>query len=212
MTIFFLITVLLRVLLIGALALWLLAGRDFFRRKRRPLSAGTLPRRKMKKIRGLSDKQLEDYLKCIEGYLYSGTSHLSCDFRMSTMVEETGIPRHHLSAVINTVYHTNFNTFINKHRIGYILQHFNEPEWAHLTLEGIAQEAGFKNRSPFINAFKQVTGMTPSEFREQYKSSNHDEKAAIQKNRMSEDNGHHRFDRPSANFLYPSPGTSTGSA
>lgn len=209
---FFIIIGFLRVLLFGALALWLLAGRSMFPRKRRELRAGKRPKGKKQKVRGLSEKQLEDYRKRIEDYLQSGTSHLSCDFRMRTMVEETGIPRHHLSAVINTAYHTNFNTFINKHRIGYILQHFNEPAWAHLSLEGVAQEAGFKSRSTFINAFKQVTGMTPSKFREHYKSSNYDKKMAIQKNRMSEDNGHHRFDRHATGFLYPSPGTSAGSA
>jgi len=117
--------------------------------------------RKMK----LSREKHKFYKEQIESYLKSERPYLNTDFRMNDMVEATGIPRHHLSMTINSVYHTNFNNLINRHRIEYILSRFDDPVWDHLTLEGVAGVAGFNSRTTFLNAFKKVTGMTPSKFR-----------------------------------------------
>jgi AraC-like DNA-binding protein len=39
-----------------------------------------------------------------------------------------------------------------------------QPHWQKLTLEAIAAECGFRNRTTFIRHFKATTGITPSEF------------------------------------------------
>ncbi len=161
MTLSFFIATLLRCLLIGLVA-WRLGLAREGRREIAPAEK-RLPKRKRLDL--LSTDQLEDYQRRIDTYLHSETSYLKTDFRMRTMVEETGIPRHHLSAVINTVYHTNFNQLINQNRIDYLLDRFHEPKWTRLTFEGMAEEVGFRNRSTFLSSFKKATGMTPSEFR-----------------------------------------------
>lgn len=115
----------------------------------------------------LSREQRRIYQRQIESYLQSERPYLNTDFRMNDMVEATGIPRHHLSMTINTLYRANFNNLINWYRIKYILSRFDDPNWDHLTLEGVAEEAGFNSRTTFLNAFKKVTGMTPSKFRKQ---------------------------------------------
>ncbi len=114
----------------------------------------------------LSEDQLLEYRHRIEKYLEEEKPFLNKDFRMRTMVEDTGIPRHHLSAGINIVYEKNFNRLVNTYRIEYIKRNINNPEWSNLTLEGVGMEGGFKSRSTFLQAFKKETGMTPSEFRE----------------------------------------------
>jgi AraC-like DNA-binding protein len=53
----------------------------------------------------------------------------------------------------------------NEYRIGYILQHIDDPAWSHLTLEGMGMEAGCRSRSAFLRAFKRITGVKPSAFR-----------------------------------------------
>lgn len=118
-----------------------------------------------KRRSNLSPRRLAQYQEQIETYLQSEKPYLDSDFRMRTMAEATGIPRHHLSMTINTVYGMNFNKLINKYRINYFLRHLNAPEWEPLTFEGMAMEAGFKSRSTFQNAFKKFTGTTPSKFR-----------------------------------------------
>lgn len=115
----------------------------------------------------LSREQRRLYQRRIESYLQTEQPYLNTDFRMRDMVEATGIPRHHLSMTVNTLYGTNFNNLINRYRIRYVLSRFDDPAWNHLTLEGVAEEAGFNSRTTFLNAFKKVTGMTPSKFRKQ---------------------------------------------
>jgi len=164
MTFSFLIAVFLRCLLIGAVAWGLSRGR---KEERSETAKGPAKKKapEVKRHPQFSENRLNDYQRRIDGYLRFQSSYLNTSFRMRTMVEETGIPRHHLSAVINTVYQTNFNQLINQHRIEYLLEHFHEPKWTRLTFEGMAEEVGFRNRSTFLNSFKKVTGMTPSQFR-----------------------------------------------
>jgi len=114
----------------------------------------------------LSEDMISEYQRRIEEYMEKEKPFLNRDFRMRNMVEDTGISRHHLSAVINTVYNKNFNRLVNEYRVKYIKNNIDNPEWSNLTLEGIGMEAGFKSRSTFLQAFKKETGMTPSEFRE----------------------------------------------
>lgn len=114
----------------------------------------------------LSTDLINDYKQRIEDYLEIAKPFLNSDFRMQDMVEHTGIPRHYLSAVINTVYEKNFSRLINEYRINYIYKNKNNPAWSNLTLEGMGMEAGFKSRSTLLHAFRKETGMSPSEFLE----------------------------------------------
>lgn len=117
-----------------------------------------------KRSLSLSINQIKDYQHTIEEYLESKKPYLDCNFRMQNMVEDTSIPRHHLSAVINTTFKKNFSSLINEYRINYIEKNINHKEWTNLSIEGIGIEAGFKSRSTFLEVFKKQTGMTPSEF------------------------------------------------
>jgi AraC-like DNA-binding protein len=114
----------------------------------------------------LSKDMISEYRYRIEKYLETKNPYLDSNFRMQDMVEGTGIPRHHLSSVINTAYDKNFNGLINEYRINYIKGNILAKQWSSLSLEGIGMEAGFKSRSTFLQAFKKETGMTPSAFRE----------------------------------------------
>ncbi|MCD4696469.1 MAG: AraC family transcriptional regulator [Bacteroidales bacterium] len=72
---------------------------------------------------------------------------------------------HYLSQVINNCFNTNFTGFINEHRIIESCCFLCEPDNANFTIEGIAQMSGFKSKSAFNNAFKSITGVTPSYYR-----------------------------------------------
>jgi AraC-like DNA-binding protein len=113
----------------------------------------------------LSTELISDYQYRIEKYLETKKPFMDQNFRMQDMVADTGIPRHHLSALINTVYKKNFNGLINEYRVKYIKENIHSKQWSNFSLEGIGKEAGFKSRSTFLDAFKKETGMTPSTFR-----------------------------------------------
>ena len=107
---------------------------------------------------------LETYIEAYKPFLKKGCS-------LIYLSQETCIPPHQLSALVNRAYGMGFNEFMNRTRIEYIKKNFPNPEWANLTLEGIARQAGFNSRTTFFTAIKKTTGLTPSEFMENIKAS-----------------------------------------
>ena len=110
------------------------------------------------------------YQPVVEKHLLMTKPYLRPGYSLVQLSDETGIPRHHLSALLNKINGTRFNDFINRYRIQYITENMNDPEWPKLTLEGIAREAGFNSRTAFFNAIKKFTGLSPTEFLERAKN------------------------------------------
>jgi YesN/AraC family two-component response regulator len=74
------------------------------------------------------------------------------------------IQPHIFSAFVSQAYHANFNDVINGYRIKYIEEGLKNEKWNELTLEAIAEKAGFNNRVTFLTAFKKFTGTTPTQY------------------------------------------------
>lgn len=88
-------------------------------------------------------------------------------YTLNNFSEDTGISAYKLSAFINTKYQINFNEYLNRFRIGQVIEHLAAGADTRKTLEAIALESGFKSRGTFIRAFKKEHSMTPSEFIDQ---------------------------------------------
>ncbi len=67
----------------------------------------------------------------------------------------------YVSQVINTVSGMNFRSFLIGYRIREAQQLFSEPDSAKYTIEAVAGMVGFKSRTAFREAFKEITGVTP---------------------------------------------------
>ncbi|MEZ4855693.1 MAG: helix-turn-helix domain-containing protein [Gelidibacter sp.] len=71
----------------------------------------------------------------------------------------------YLSEIINKHYHDNFNTFINKLRIDFIIDKLkNDPNYMHYKISFLAEESGFSSHSSFATIFKTIVGMSPGTF------------------------------------------------
>ena len=106
---------------------------------------------------------LEAYKPLLEMHLESAKPYLKPGYSINDLSKETGIPLHHLTALLNKGYHERFNDFINKLRLDHLVKFF-KPEWERLTLEGIGKEIGFNSRTTFHNTIKKNTGLSPSAF------------------------------------------------
>ncbi len=69
---------------------------------------------------------------------------------------------HYVSHEINTKLRKNFRTFLNGYRIREAQRLFAEPDSAKYTIESVSLRVGFKSRSTFREAFKEVTGISPN--------------------------------------------------
>lgn len=71
----------------------------------------------------------------------------------------------YLSEIINKHYGDNFNAYINKLRIAYIIQKLkDDPNFMHYKISYLAENCGFSSHSGFAKVFKSITGIAPIVF------------------------------------------------
>lgn len=75
-----------------------------------------------------------------------------------------------LSEYLNKGLKRSFYDLVNEYRVSEVKRILTEGEHEHLTVQGIAQEAGFKSKTSFHRSFKKMTGMTPTQFKSQLQS------------------------------------------
>ena len=92
------------------------------------------------------------------------------ELNLRALADQVGEPEYLVSQSINYYFKKTFFEVINDYRIKAAkkrLLNFQPTE----TIEGIAFETGFNNRSSFYRVFKKMTGQTPQEFIESTKKS-----------------------------------------
>ncbi len=87
------------------------------------------------------------------------------ELTLGTLAEKLDLSTHELSRIINTGLKKNFNDFINEYRVLDAARKMHDPAYNHITLLGIAYESGFNAQSTFSRIFKQATGKTPLEYK-----------------------------------------------
>lgn len=88
---------------------------------------------------------------------------------IAKLAEALKVPEYRLRAHINGVLgYRNFNQFLAHHRIGLACQMLTSPHHRHEKILSIALEVGFASLAPFNRAFKETTGMTPSDYRQSH--------------------------------------------
>ena len=102
-------------------------------------------------------------------YMEQETPFLTQELTLHELATQLDLNAKYLSQVINEVQGQNFMDFINGYRIRRAQEMLLNPAYQHITILAVAQDAGFKSKSSFYNAFKKVTGMTPSAFKNKSK-------------------------------------------
>jgi len=90
--------------------------------------------------------------------------YLNPNTNLKEVAGRLDVPSYVLSIFIHQVYQMHFNDVINSHRVKYVSDGLTNERWDTLTLEAVAEIAGFNNRITFLNAFKKFTGVTPSQY------------------------------------------------
>lgn len=84
--------------------------------------------------------------------------------------QELGLPHRYISFLINHVHQSNFNHYVNHFRVQEVMERMKDPGEQQKTLLGIALDSGFSSKSSFNQAFKSITGETPSACLARYKA------------------------------------------
>lgn len=110
------------------------------------------------------DQQLLDALTSAmeENHIYKEPG-----LTIRALAEQLKTPEHRLRSLINAgLGYRNFSTFLNHYRIAAIKQAFAEPENSRIPVLTIALDHGYNSLAPFNRAFRDVTGQTPTQYRQ----------------------------------------------
>jgi AraC-like DNA-binding protein len=113
----------------------------------------------------LSDSESKQLASKLTDYMKSERPYLNPDLSLPQLAAELNISSHYLSRVINEQFNLNFFDFVNGYRVASFKEKINDPEFRNYSLLGIAFECGFNSKSAFNRIFKQITGITPSQFK-----------------------------------------------
>jgi AraC-like DNA-binding protein len=112
----------------------------------------------------LQDEEVQSIVDKMRLYMEQQKPFLNQNYSIHDLSRDVEIPVYQLSPIINNYFQTNFNGWINKYRVNYFIQISEGDGKMGLTLDAIAKESGFTNRTTFTNAFKKEKGTTPGQF------------------------------------------------
>jgi len=87
------------------------------------------------------------------------------DYSAKKLAEDLGTNTRYISAVVNTRFHTNYTSFVNKYRIQDAMTILVDKRYQDLTMEEVSDMVGFANRQSFYASFFKFQNITPREYR-----------------------------------------------
>ena len=93
------------------------------------------------------------------------------ELTLDPFCKKLGINRTYVSNAINAT-GDSFNTFVNKYRIRKAIQILSSKE--NISMENLASAAGFNSRRVLSAVFKNITGLSPSQFKRNLSSNEND--------------------------------------
>ena len=85
---------------------------------------------------------------------------------IAKLAAQLGEPEYRLRRLINgQLGHRNFAAFLNGYRLDEVRAALSDPDQRQVPILTIALDAGFGSLGPFNRAFREVAGMTPTEYR-----------------------------------------------
>lgn len=112
----------------------------------------------------ITKHKYEQEVNLILQYFEEKRPYLKKSLSISEVAIDLKIPLKMLSFILNHHFELNFNDFVNRYRIGEIVQRIEKGDLESYTLSSLFQESGFSNKTTFLSAFKKMHQCTPTEF------------------------------------------------
>ena len=110
----------------------------------------------------LSDEQKQSILEKVQSEFKDHDYYLNEKANLSDLSKRLHISANYISQVINECLAMTYSDLLSSYRIEKSKELILENS---ITIEAIAYEVGYQSKTAFNNAFKKITGLTPSEYR-----------------------------------------------
>lgn len=151
----------------GLLLFWMAFNGYIHIRFMRLSDANPKKKPQRKETYNLQEKQITELGEKLEYLMVQKQPFLNPDLSLASLAGDLDISTKALSLVINETQAKSYNDYVNHYRIEYLKQQFLNPESQSISLLELAFDAGFNSKATFNRVFKQITGLTPSEYRKQ---------------------------------------------
>lgn len=106
----------------------------------------------------------KELFNSISDYIETKKPFKKSDFTISNLATALNSNNSYISKAIKLEGYSNFNNYLNSHRIKYVKELIKEEKQKSYTLLYVYTEAGFTSQSTFNRVFKQFEGVNPSEY------------------------------------------------
>ena len=120
----------------------------------------------LKRKRNQQLEVIHDDLKDkLEELFENGEIYTKKDLTLNSTAYALKTNTSYISGIINQDYDCNFNQFVNQYRVKKACEFLSDRKKDVYTIESLGDSVGFKSKSAFYHAFKEITGVNPSTFR-----------------------------------------------
>lgn len=132
----------------------------------------TVPQAGPSRKSNLPDEVKDRLMADIEAFMQHSDEIYDASFGLAELAERVHSNTAYVSQAINDRTGGNFSAFLGRYRIVEACRRLdNREQYGHLTVEAIGASVGFKSKTTFRQSFKAVTGLNPSEYMRQAKTS-----------------------------------------
>jgi AraC-like DNA-binding protein len=124
----------------------------------------TTPKPESLILNDFSENEIQAYIASLKNAMEKEKLYLDNELTVNKLANYLKINAKTISAILNQQLHKGFNEFVNEYRVEEVKKQLLSPDNQHLTITGIALEAGFNSQATFQRVFKNLVGMTPSEY------------------------------------------------
>ena len=113
----------------------------------------------------LTDSSIDYIAQKLDALMEQEKLYTKGDLKLQEVADRLDLGTHALSQAINVAKGKKFTDYLNELRVEEAIRLMKSLEYQHVKLLAIALDAGFNNKTSFLNAFKKYTGQSPSEYR-----------------------------------------------
>jgi AraC-like DNA-binding protein len=106
----------------------------------------------------------EDFIEILKTIMISKKPYINNELNLYDLANFLNVSSSYLSYILNTCLDINFYQFVNKYRVEEAQRRIKNNDAQKFTLLTIAFESGFNSKASFNRIFKNITGLTPSEY------------------------------------------------
>ncbi|MBX2877937.1 MAG: helix-turn-helix domain-containing protein [Saprospiraceae bacterium] len=121
-----------------------------------------------RQTRRQKDVELQETKAHVLGIMEKQKPYLNPELTLPELAQLSSMKTNELSHFLNDCLDENFYGLVNRYRVEESKRLLSDPNYQHLSILGIAMEAGFNSKTAFNTNFKRITQQTPSAYRKMY--------------------------------------------